>query len=303
MLEKNKQIYTKVADLIPDWRKESRADLLNHFIEYEHTDKKKADSYMAAIICTYWNSISKYYSQCKNSFDTEDYHDWLTHAVLYAVEHRAWQDKNKSIYNKKDAANMVVNQCISSTKHQNYQKSNYQKYKDGFRNLSIEELQENDGDKVLSSASYEYDNNQEEFKNWCSAIVKDSFDKNLFVKAFILDNICNGDTFIRKPGVKTKAEYPEGVNTKYKPKYHYGPSSSKFSRSRLFTCIRNIDSAYCEEFSKLFNISREQVKIAYLNVSKMSDDELKTDILNSFRKLKVDVIKYAQDKKAKELAM
>ena len=293
MLNEYKQIYKNVADLIPGWEELSKSELLNKYLEVKDNNEL-ANCYMSAIIYKYWSVLSKYAMQCNGSFTKEDYHDWLTHAVLYAIDHKVWTDESKAISKKKDAPNMVVNQCIASTRHQNYQKSNYLKYRDQYTAVSIQAIQEENPNADIVDNSYN-DLDNSHFDCWFSSKVKACFNHGDYTKAFVLDAICNGDCFIKKPGVKMLAEYPEGVNTKYKAKYHYGPSTSKFSKSKLVDSIKNIDKNYCKMFSTVFDIDQKSVFEAARNMLSLSDYDLKSEITSTLKSLKLDVTDYMED--------
>lgn len=287
MLDMNKQIYKKVADLIPGWEKLSKGDLVDNYIKYEAKDPNIANSYMAAIIYSYWPSINKYYQQCKNSFQVEDYHDWLTHAIMYALNHRAWLDSTKAIAKKKNASDIIIKQCILSTRHQNYQKSNYAKYSGGFKTVSLDTLQA----VITNTATNQiddltYNSKDDSFNNWIKEKVKNLICNKKLLQAIILDNICNGDCFKKVAGVKIKAEYPDNVNTKYKPKFHYGPSREAFSRKKLFESVIHIDHTYSKFFSDTYGISSDIIDLAIEKINSKDIDTFKKIFAKAYTNLK-----------------
>ena len=292
MLEKYKQTYKQVADLIPGWDKMSKNELLNGYAQAEKAnDDTLKDSYAAAVMCKYWGAINKYYLTSHGSFENEDFCDWLEWAVAYALKHKDWLEEGKAISKRHDSPNTCVNKCIASTRLQFYQASNYDLRKGDYTNLSYNQLEE-DNRNLIPICNQPNSIEDSEFSIWCNQIVHQCFKTKYYMKAFMIDIICNGDSFIRKSGPKIKAEYPDNVNTKYKPKYHRGPSIEQFSKDKMVKELKHMDSEYCTVFSNEFNIDKGKVMYAINALSKLKTNAFRQMVDRSFNELKLDVANY-----------
>lgn len=218
-----------VADGLPNWRNVSKNDLLNSYIDHEQNPLLK-EMYMAAIMCRYWGAISKYYMSSRNSISLEDCFEWLSHAIIYALEHRKWKDPNNKLYNDPSGPDKVVNRCIISTRQIFYQASNSDSRKVNFGLESIENLEEQNLSYALP-----VDHNDEAADLSLKALIRKYFKSSYPAYSFIIDGIVNGDVFDTTKG-------------------------NDFNKRKLAKHLRYINDQYCGIFAKNYELAYDKVK-------------------------------------------
>lgn len=262
MLYAHKQMYKQVADLIPNWQKLGKSDLINKYIEYEHTDKVLANSYAAAIIYKYWALIDKYYRlSMTSSVDKETCCEWLADAFLYTVKHRKWKDSSNKLYTDINAPDKVLNRCMNSERHIFYQSANYDCRKANYNSLSIQNLQEQKLDYMLP---HEIDHDQEYV--WLKDIIKDKFDKKLYLDALIIDAIIYSNVF-------SKSAKKENI---------------QFSFERLVSLLKNITKDYLKIICDRYELNSSQIDLIYSDLKNYTVLKLKAKCKKVLSELKQD---------------
>lgn len=265
MLEKQKLIYEQRADnVVPGWRTANKNDLINKYLEYEHTDRVLADGYMSAIMCKYWRAIDRYYATSKNSVSVEECYDWLVRSVLYAIKRRPWIDPNNKLYTDPNGPDKVVNQVIKSTRLGFYQSSNTHKRKLNYGTASLDALMEDLGE---AAPLPEVDNLHDmiwdmDIRNF----VQDAFKNQEYLLAFMVDGIVNYEVFDHERG-------QDG--------YMY----SQFNPKRLSRHIRALSPKYCEQFSKVYGVETSDVVKAAQIVHDFSRVKLKNGLNRNMKLL------------------
>ena len=251
--------FEKTAEIIPDWKKKSKNDLLNEYIDHEN-DKQLKDAYIAAIMCRYWGAVNKYYQTSYKSATKEDCFEWLTHAVMYALKQRKWKDPTNKLYNDPKAPDKVVNRCIASTRHIYYQAMNNDNKRLNFGLESLENLEENDLSYLIPAAEEDSETMVSNIflKDIISSKLNGSEDKIL--EGLILDGIVNGDVFTLKD------------------------EKLEFNVKRLVKHLNHLDKKYCDTLSEIYNSDSEKIYKISSFISKIPNYKLykKIDTTLSF---------------------
>ena len=265
MLSEIKHSFINCANIIPDWRTESIQQLSNNYIQYEKTDPILKDAYFAALMCRYWSAIDKYYMQSQPVASAEDCFEWLTHALLYALEHRKWLDPTSNIYDDPNGADKVINRCIKSTRLIFYDNSNKDKRKIQAVTFSLNELCEQNGD---SSFPTDYIENSPDI-NIGKELIKDAFIKRNYFDCFMIDGIINADT----------TDY-------YIENYNRYNVYSIFSIKKLVKHLKQLDDSYCNLISRRFNLDNKIMATNAKEIRQLSSQRLYTKIKNRLEALK-----------------
>ena len=142
-LEFYRKAHEARASSIEGWKTMNKNDLVNKYIEVED-NAELADAYMSAILCRYWGIIASFR---KNSFrsihDETIYYDWLTYAVMRAIDKRRWKDPQNKLYNDPNGPDKVINRCLKCARLGWYQQSNRPGKKANHATESIEQAADN----------------------------------------------------------------------------------------------------------------------------------------------------------------
>ena len=86
MLDEYKQLYKENADLIKNWRKLSKTELCNKYVEAVNNNDANQESYLSAVIYSFWYIIRRsYYAQQFKLASEEDVYSWYIDGVLCAL--------------------------------------------------------------------------------------------------------------------------------------------------------------------------------------------------------------------------
>ena len=264
MLESQKKLYEQKADIIPNWRKMNKNDLVNLYIQHEN-EPRLADGYMSAIICRYWGAISKYYATSKNSVTVEECYNWLIRSILYAIQRRDWLDPNNKLYTDPNAPDKVINRVIISTRLGFFQSSNTYKRKSNYGTKSFERILEDNPEsenEVMISEDPPGEEGWWDIKN----IVQNAFKKKDYVKALMVDTIAYYDVFDRERG-------EDG--------YWY----SQFNPKKLSRHLRNAREKYCQTFAETYGVQEREVQQAVQECKDLSRTRLYTAIRRNLKVL------------------
>ena len=188
MLEDNKRLYEEVANaILTDWKSQNKNDLIRKAVEVGK-NSYLYDGYISAIMYKYWNKIDSYYYRCKFVTTPEDIHTWLASSVLYAIEHHAWDDPEKGIYNDPNGPDKVVNRSMECRRLTFYQQLNRYNRKINSDVLSLDSLTEDYKDYIMPSENKSVDIEYHD-------MVSRYFESGEVVVSFILDAIMYEDIF------------------------------------------------------------------------------------------------------------
>lgn len=273
MLDEYKASYEECANLISNWKTQTITDLANEYVRRNELNDLLSEAYLSAIICRYWNVISKsYYKQLVIIATPEDIYEWMLDGILDALKFHVWLDPNNKLYNDPLGADKAIKVCIGSARINFFNSMNYEKRKINKFIVSLEELQENSSDSFyipyIDKSSfidlYVYDK------------VRKFFIDYDYFSAFLLDSIVSADVFSNL----SKNQFYE------------------LSVRKLIKHLRNLSDEYCSVFSNLYDIDLEKVKKAAQFIKNLSKDRMKRNIINLLFILKNDkeLIDYIKDR-------
>ena len=304
MLDDYKRIYEKVADKIPNWRKKSKSELMNGYVRAETFDKSLAEAYLSAIMCKYWSILPKYYYNKSHSekLYIEDCYDWFTHAVIYALEHKAWTkpyvtkvDKKtgdkiqvrNELYDNPEGPNIAMNQCLASARLVFYQSANNSVRKINYKTASLDQLFEDKNDSFLNSDSFISEDNT--FQLNLKSFIKHCFETHKEIYAVIADAIINCDSYEYKKifdktcvcdeddvVIKEVTEENKKDLTWYEKRHlqRFYKNTVDFSKKKLVKNLKHIDENYVALVAKTFGLSVEKLLPAYKDIKRTKYDDM-----------------------------
>lgn len=267
MLEEYREMYRATASLIgPEWKKLSRSELCNLYLESVEKNDGRSDLYLSAIIYRFWNVANhNFYTQQLKSATEEDVYDWNIKGILYALEHHPWTDPESNLYGDVNGPEKAINVCIYSTKLNYYKAVSTAKRRLNNCILSIEKLTEENP----ASLNIPTKDKDDYVVDRITEAIIEAFKAKDYWRAFALDAILNSDVF----------EYEmDGAFT-----------VSKFSKKKLKHVLRMMDDPYCEAFANMYELNPEDVKHAAHYVIEMEWDQFNRNMNRMVKKLKEDI--------------
>lgn len=261
MMDEYKQIYTECANLVEGWKKLSKSELANLYIQ--HKQEPISDSYLAAILLKHWNLISHfYYKQGIKEASEEDCYDWLVEGITSALKDQAWNDPNNSLYNDEKGPEKAMMVCIMSVRANYYQYIKYDKRRLNYNNLSLDFLEESSSDGFFIP----YNDNHLELPDYVKSLVIEKFEQKDFFFCFLVDCLLNSNVLDNQ-------------------------SDDSFVKiNKITRCINNIDDSYYQYFSKNYEIEIERVKKSLLYVKIMPSYRIHYNITRVLNELKKDML-------------
>lgn len=258
MLAEYRDLYKHSASLIPETLTMDKNDLVRECIRKENT--ADYDIYISALLYRYWGLIAKFYSMSTNLATPEDCYSWLIDSIMYALNHRQWENPESAIYNDPKGPDKVINRCMKSSRLIFYQFQNRKKRKKEYQYVSIESLKEE-----LNSDCIDIEDESSRFDDSSFDIpflIEQTFRKKEYFLAFLLDCICIEDVF----------DFTEGY--------------TQFNLKRLSKYFRKIDIDYVKYFSKKYNIEYDLVYQAAILAKNVPDSKLTAKIEDTLLRLK-----------------
>lgn len=263
MLDEYKQIYIECANLIPDWRKLSKSELANLYIENEDNDL--ANSYFSALMCKYWNLIGSYYYKQHVKIASEtDCYNWLIDGLTYALNKRVWKDESNILFNDEKGPEKAMTVCITSSRATFYQYTQHDNRSLNYTLLSLDQLQENSSDGFFIP----YEDKYENLHSYIKILINKYFDKKDYFICFFVDALFNANIIVDKDDITS-----------------YNISINRFSRY-----IKEMDEDYLRKFSYENNIDFNVVKKAFSYLQIMPHYRLHYNINRVKNMLKKDDI-------------
>ena len=259
MLDEYKQLYELNANRINDWKTLDKNQLCRLCIKYE-SDPIKYNQYLSAVICRYWNLISKFYNQSKNLATLADCYDWLLDAILYALKHRQWDNPESPIYNDPKGPDKVINRCMKCSRLIYYQFYNRKKRRKEYNLISMEELKDN-----LNSDD---SNIEDESANLDACgldlifAINHIFNKKEYFLAFILDIVSTDDVFVT-------------IGDTY-----------EFNIKRVAKYFKTIDVPYLKRFASIYDLDYDTVYQAAILAKNVPEARLRMKIEDTLLRLK-----------------
>lgn len=266
MLDEYRQIYQENANLISDWKKLSKNDLANLYIEHEN--EEIANSYFSGLMLKFWNLISHYYyKQGVKSASEEDCYNWLITGITLALNKRVWKDPNNKLYNDPKGPEKAIMVCIMSDRANFYQYTKYDKRNLNYSSLSLNALEEISSDGFFMQYTDKYITLFDYIKDK----IKKAFKEKDYLYAWFLDILFNFNLIVEKK------EYNS-----------YNISISKFNK-----CLKNIDLDYLKNFAYNYSLNFNEVKASYDNVINSPQYITHVNINNILNQLKKDDLLYS----------
>lgn len=265
MLEEYKELCKSTADLIPSWELMTKNELCRAYVANKD-NKFVQNAYFSAILCKYWNLISRYYHMSENCTTPEECYGWLVDSVACCVNLASWEDPKSSIYGDPNGPDKVINRCMKCARLTYYQFINRKKRKNDFGALSIEEFKDTYGCDItdLQDPDQDIDISSMDINDY----VIETFNKKDYFVAFMLDCILNSNVFDEVKQTNSSA------------------TTSALNVRKLCTELRTINDNCIERFSELYDIPLDDVKKAYSYVSMVPVGNVRTKVLHALETLK-----------------
>ena len=267
MLDDYRRLYEHNADALItelDWRKENKNNLFYKCIEYEISNPRLSEAYIASIMVRYWRLVNSYYAKGKGAYTAEEVHDWLLDVVCKALKERPWvPGSGNRLENDPNGPDKYVNVCMLSRRQGFYQWSNAGKRASSFtQNYSLEKMLEDAGDSKLPFETNikNLDFNMD-LKNW---VIKEFKSKN-YMSSFLIDGIVNTSVI----------DWVETENGLY----------TQFNKKKLSKHIRHYDPKYCDTFSKIYELPKNEVESAMQECAQLSSTKIYTILKNVLNKI------------------
>ena len=266
MLSEYREHCRLAANSLPGWEKLSKNDLCRLYIK-EESNPEITNACFSALLYKYWGLIPKYFNQSSNVASPEDCYEWLVASITYALKHRKWEDPTSTIYNDPNGPDKVINRYMKCARLTFYQFINRQKRKDDFSTISLDMLTEslNDNTFDIEDESKRLDTSSKlDFKDY----IKDVFNRKDYFLAFMLDSMLYEPIFDGKD-----------INN---------PISKSFNVKKLAKYLRQLDTTYCQIFSKRYKIPLETVLNSVKYCNHLSSTKIYSKIEYNLNKLRHD---------------
>lgn len=259
MLTDYKNLYEINADNVVNWKTLSINDLCNSYINEKDNNSSKADSYLSAIICRCWNSMSKtFYQQSTLSVTQNDCYDNMIDSILYVLNKRAWLNPNSKLYNDPNGAYKALSIVLKCRRGNIQYLNNMDKRKINNYIYSLDALEENSSESYYVPYTEKYENLEDEINK----LIIDIFNKKQYLKAFILDAVMYYNVYDKDTG--------------------------NYSEKRLRRHISAINETYAKVFAKFYQLNENEVINAVNLINSLSRNKLQKNVKNIFYQLRVD---------------
>ena len=209
----------------------------------EEESSYKKDGYISAIMYKYWNKIDSYYYKCKLVITPEDAHTWLVKSLMYAIEHKAWQDPDSTIYQDPTGPDKVINKYMECARLTFYQQLNRYKRKINGAIRSLDSLTEEYKDVFSPYINDDYTIEYDE-------MVVEYFNKEDYFMAFFIDALLYEDVY----------------------------NEDGLSNRKISLHFHSLDTFYCEMFAFRYSLTLKNVIEANKTVKNLSSYNMKKNI-------------------------
>lgn len=256
MLDEYRQLYTESADLIGDWKKLSKNDLANLYLENENNEK--ANSYLSALVCKFWNLIGHfYYKQGIVVASETDCYDWIIEGILEALKDRAWKNPENKLFNDPKGPEKAIMVNIMCIRANFYQYAAYDKRKLNYNSYSLEEISDNCSDGLFVP----YLDNYDYLTDYISVIVNKYFELKDYFVSFFLDALCNFNIV----------------------------GSEVIDIKKWIKFIKNSNESYLVDFSTRYHIKLDDVKAAFDYIARMPMYRIHHNVSRTLNLLRKDL--------------
>ena len=248
MLNEYKQIYKDNADLLDEnWSALSKSELANLYIANKGTPK--AEYYLSALICKYWNMINSIYYKQGLKQATEEYcYNIVVESILNALDKHAWTEPTCSVYNDKKGPEKIITKCIMCTRANFYQAINYDMRIVNYTSNSLEAMQEDLSDGLLlKTDSLKFDFTG----HFVHDYIKSKFEQCEYFIAILMDLLYNIN-YSNNMGIDFKSDL-----------------------RKILRAISMLDDTYINYFAKEYELNKNEVTTAV----KMIKDIKRKDVI------------------------
>lgn len=262
MLDDVRKSYQECASIISDWKKLSRSELCNKYLEVKDTDKYLAESYLSAIICKFWNVFEHNFKTQHGDFYSEvEYYQSGIDGILEALDRHVWTNPQNKLYGDKNGPEKAINVTIFSLKYNIYQSAFRQKRKVNLGTASLQELAEQGVDSRYTK--FEDDISLSEIS--LTEFIRNQFIHQYYFTSFFLDSILNIDVWV----------------------------NNNISFAKVKHHIQHLDDKYLKLFSEIYSLDINDVYIGSDYVKRMTSDQINRTIRRVCGELKHN--KYIQE--------
>lgn len=130
--------YLESADLIPGWRAIGKNRLADLYIDNEGNEQLR-DSYFSALMLRYWGVVNMYLHSSRSlRVDSNECATWLAESIMRAMKYRRWRDPSNKMYGNPDAPDIIIRQCIWTTRQKYYHDANRSNRKSDYMTFSMD---------------------------------------------------------------------------------------------------------------------------------------------------------------------
>lgn len=263
MVSELREMCRREASYIPGWEKMTKSELCRLCIQNE-SNTKLYNSYFAAVLYNYCNTISRYHSSCGGLVDIATCTEWVVDAIQYALSHRRWEDPDSSIYNDQNGPDKVINRILKCTRANLYQYVNRKKRRDAYGMKSLEAIMETVNDSSLELADNEdiYSSTDIDLEEY----IKGIFKRKDYFTAYLLDCILNEKVMV----------------------YNKDTNEYEFNKKRLARILCSLGKEYCIRFACTYNLPTKDVLDTLKYFSRMRTDKILYKVEFTIKKLRHD---------------
>ena len=265
MLDDLKHIYEESASLIPKWKSVGRSELCRRYLAAKASGSDLTESYLSAIICSFWNLIShNYFSQQNPMATPEDCYGWVVDSILYCLDKKVWEDENSPLYKDPNGPEKSINVCVTSSRANYYVAQNRQKRFIALQTISLDYLQEL-YPEVLDEAVFD---KVDAHKDFIYNKIRNLFIDREYFKAFFLHQVLYGN-FVK-----------QDCTGKYVKLY--------FDYNACRKSVRIMNAEDGKFFASQYNFDNEKVQKALHYVNNMSYAQMQASQDALLRSLRAD---------------
>ena len=265
MLNEQRNLFIQNAEFIDNWKKLSKNDLANMYVENEHT--QIAESAFSGLLIKFWNLIPHfYYKRGINTISPEDCYDWVVEGISNALRRRIWLNPKNSLYNDPKGPEKAIMVCIMSVRANFYQAINYNKRILSYNSLSLSGLEEDSSDGYF----LKYTDNYSFLDDYINSLIKDLYMKKEYLSAFFIHLLFNG--YITDSNLRISSDY---ISSKY-----------------IIRLFNSIEDHYKVVFADTYRLKLEDVKRNFNSIKSQPSYMLQYNISKLISVLSTDEYLY-----------
>lgn len=229
------------------------------------------DSYIAALMLKFWDSVGKLYSKTISvgCYEYEDFISILYDRINYACKYRAWQKPDSKVN-----AQACINQAIATEVKNIFYRANLDKSKanSACNKVSMDTPIAGDDKMTIGDSLGEYDPQMESDAQY---LIQSLLNSNSVTEAMIADVVAHGDCENEK---KESYSYTdEDGKVKRSIKIH-----SEFSRKKTARALNELSDEYVAYFVSKYAVKKEIAEACFKKI-RNSDNQKLYKYIKSFQ--------------------